>query len=522
MTKIACIGRMILTGSLAAFAGAMFDGLATAQEMVWNPRPDPNDVVFGLPCGQKIVFRRVITHDAVEEASTSLLDDRRVRLGSAEIDQAYVDYLRADFISGSFLRNDQRFYLLGKYEVTAGQYGSLNTDGSCSQGDAPDMPATSLSWYDATDFARRLTHHLLSTQRDALQRELGTNAAFARLPTETEWEFAARGGLSVSIADFQANRFPMDGDLFAYAWVNDPASAQGEPNPIGLLEPNPLGLYDVYGNASEFMADAFRLNKAGRSHGLAGGMILKGGSFQSSPSYVGSAGREESAPFTVETGEEYKARNAGLRLAVSGPALPTAADVDRLAAEWSAASQSRLPATDDPVVHLGRLKESVADLELSNNLDNLEQSVRAGFAQSEEERKRLLSALMLSVGKTISDIRNRYQSARSRRFLIDGALAESVGQEAAGRIADEVRSSEAEIQDMSYFSHELLVRIVDAFDDQTIRQQAQALAGELQQRNLDEIADSVRIGGNIAQLLSRGDGATYTREGVLSLSLSGL
>lgn len=511
------LSAAFLSASILLGAG----GQAAAKDD-WNPRPDVGDVIFALPCGQGIAFRRIVTHDAVEQASTTILDDRRIRLGSAEIATAYVDYLRSDFISGNFLIEGRRFFLIGKYEVTAAQYKSLIAGEACSPtADDAIMPASRLSWYDATEFARRLTHHLLTTEREALTRELGTTRAFARLPTETEWEFAARGGLSVSIADFQSERFPMEGDLFAYGWVNDPASAQGEPNPIGLLEPNPVGLHDVYGNLAEMMADSFRMNKAGRSHGLAGAMILKGGSFQSNPNYVTSSGREEGALFDEESGEEERPRTTGFRVALSGPALPTSGDVDRLAEEWTAASRSRLPTVDDPLGLIGRLRESVSDLELSNTLENVEQSVRAEIADSDEESKRLLGGLLLSVGKTISDIRSRYVSVSNRKALIAGELAASLGEAAVARLAGDILEDETEIQDMNYFCHELLVRIVDSFEPGAVDQQAQATAGELRQRNLGEVADAVVIGSAIARGLSTGNGQ-YTRLDVLRFSLSGL
>lgn len=64
-----------------------------------------------------------------------------------------------------------------------------------------------------------------------------------RLPTEAEWEFAARAG----------SLGPRYGNLDAIAWYA--ANSAGQPHPPGLKEPNALGLYDVLGNVWEWVAD---------------------------------------------------------------------------------------------------------------------------------------------------------------------------------------------------------------------------------------------------------------------------
>ena len=78
-----------------------------------------------------------------------------------------------------------------------------------------------------------------------------------RLPTEEEWEYAARGGAAVSELDFLGRTFPMPEGTSRYAWFQGPRSAAGRAQPVGMLEPNPLGLHDILGNVGELVLEPF-------------------------------------------------------------------------------------------------------------------------------------------------------------------------------------------------------------------------------------------------------------------------
>ena len=95
------------------------------------------------------------------------------------------------------------------------------------------LPVDNVSWNQARAFAEKLsalTHHTL------------------RLPSEAEWEYAARAGTATIWS------FGSDVKLLSqYAWFTE--TSHGTTHPVGSLKPNPWGLYDMYGNVGEWCSD---------------------------------------------------------------------------------------------------------------------------------------------------------------------------------------------------------------------------------------------------------------------------
>ena len=127
-------------------------------------------------------------------------------------------------------------FLMGRHEVTNRQWATIM--GQPLEGD-PQAPREYVSWHDCQEFLRRL---------NAL---IAPNARVFRLPTESEWEFAARAG---EAGDYFFG--DSEADLKKYAWYGEKAGAGS--HPVGSLEPNPLGLHDIYGSVGEWCQDGYR------------------------------------------------------------------------------------------------------------------------------------------------------------------------------------------------------------------------------------------------------------------------
>ncbi len=125
-------------------------------------------------------------------------------------------------------------FRLMTHEVTNAEYRRLVP--GYHPRDAPDVPVMNLSWYQAYTYAAWLG---------------------GRLPTEAEWEYAARA----ACVHAYCKRDGREASLTEVAWVpgNSVDESTGEPSlrPVGRLEPNPWGLHDVYGNVAEWNTDWF-------------------------------------------------------------------------------------------------------------------------------------------------------------------------------------------------------------------------------------------------------------------------
>ena len=123
-----------------------------------------------------------------------------------------------------------RGFWLGHTEVTQAQWRAvMGNDPAYFRGD--DKPVEQVSWDDCQTFCQRL---------NGLDR-----SRVYRLPTEAEWEYAARAGRALGT-------YP-DPDAFAWHCNN----SQGQTHPVGLKEANPWGLHDLIGNVWEWCADGY-------------------------------------------------------------------------------------------------------------------------------------------------------------------------------------------------------------------------------------------------------------------------
>jgi formylglycine-generating enzyme required for sulfatase activity len=124
-------------------------------------------------------------------------------------------------------------FYLGKYEVTQEQWYAVMGDNP-AKSKGRTNPVEQVSWEDAQRFISRLN------QKEGHNRY--------RLPTEAEWEHAARAGTSTEYF-FGDN----ESALGQYAWFK--GNSGGKAQPVGQKQPNPWGLYDIYGNVFEWVQD---------------------------------------------------------------------------------------------------------------------------------------------------------------------------------------------------------------------------------------------------------------------------
>lgn len=176
-------------------------------------------------------------------------------------------------------------FYIGKYEVTQAEWKAIMGDHSGVFIKGDNYPVENVSWNDVQEFIERLN------------RQSGGKKF--RLPTEAEWEYAARsGGKQEKYAGFSA-----ESELFQYGNFCDlnceldwksPAQNDGHKYtaPVGIYAPNGLGLHDMTGNVWEWVSDMyyeFAYNMYGRDgissnplyEGTGTNRVVRGGSWTS-------------------------------------------------------------------------------------------------------------------------------------------------------------------------------------------------------------------------------------------------
>lgn len=190
-------------------------------------------------------------------------------------------------------------FKIGKTEVTQQQWHEVMGSNPSFFKDCDDCPVEQVSWNNVQDFLQKLN------ARSGMK---------FRLPTEAEWEYAARaettgpfsfqGKISADKVNYDAN--------YTYEGSNK-GKYREKTVPVGSLPANPWGLHEVHGNVWEWTCSAYDENYGGSEEKCAGrnnsGLrVLRGGSWLNEPRDVRSANRYRNVP-------DRRSLNIGFRLA---------------------------------------------------------------------------------------------------------------------------------------------------------------------------------------------------------------
>ena len=226
------------------------------------------------------------------------------------------------FVMGSPVEEDERTldeglqttvtiskgFWMGQFEITQFEYLSLVGNNPSAFSDDLARPVETVTWDQALVYCGKLTEE---------ERQAGRlPAGYAyRLPTEGEWEYAARGGTSTRFGYGDDPGYTL---LDSYAWYG--SNSGGVSHPVGGKLPNRLGLYDMHGNVWEWCSDwydPFYLGgnvKDPQGPPLGVTKVIRSGSWKGLNRFCRSASRGSSIPFITGS-------NVGFRV-VLAPASP--------------------------------------------------------------------------------------------------------------------------------------------------------------------------------------------------------
>ena len=155
-------------------------------------------------------------------------------------------------------------FAIGKFEITQDQWNAVMGSSPSKFKGRPMLPIEMVSWHDAQEFVKKLSE------------KTGKNY---RLPSEAEWEYAARAGSS-SIFHFSDN----ERELQQFSWTF--SNSNQMTNQVGKKLPNNWGLHDIHGNVWEWTNDCWNVNYVNAptdgsawESGNCSGRVLRGGAW---------------------------------------------------------------------------------------------------------------------------------------------------------------------------------------------------------------------------------------------------
>jgi formylglycine-generating enzyme required for sulfatase activity len=260
------------------------------------------DVGAGIPSGERCALWRVL-----EERESLVGSNLRFKVSarsrqSWEPEMVFVEggtfTMGCTSEQGSDCESDESpshqvklsSFQIGKYEVTQGQWKAIMGNNPSYFSACDSCPVENVSWNDVQDFIRKLN------------KQLGKDY---RLPTEAEWEYAARGGNKS-----KGYKYAGGNVLESVGWNTD--NSGSKTHEVGQKQANELGLYDMTGNVWEWCSDWYGNYTSGAQSNPKGPnsgsyRVLRGGSWDCNAIYCRVSDRNFNSP-------DYRLTDYGFRL----------------------------------------------------------------------------------------------------------------------------------------------------------------------------------------------------------------
>jgi len=178
-------------------------------------------------------------------------------------------------------------FSMGKYEVTQAQWKAIMGNNPSKFAGCDDCPVEQVSWNEVQEFIKKLN---------------GKTGKSYRLPTEAEWEYAAKGG-----TQGRGYKYSGGNTLSAVAWCGE--NSGSKTHAVGGKLPNELGLYDMSGNVWEWCQDTYK-PYPGCTGSAGSDRVNRGGSWFNDA-------QDCRAAFRINYSPDYRINYLGFRLALS-------------------------------------------------------------------------------------------------------------------------------------------------------------------------------------------------------------